>query len=296
MKILLFGCFLMFSVLGLYGQSFKTINDLSYFGTDEADEKHKLDLYLPEGIEQPPLLIWIHGGAWAFGNRKNEKALATKFAGEGIAVAVISYRLSPGAWADPKLDKGIQHPEHIIDVARAFGWLHKNAETYGFSQQDIFVSGYSAGGHLSALLATDLHYLKDQGLNKEVIKGLIPIAGAYDISAYHDTHYRYNGPEMAEKHVKAVFGHSEEDFLSASPTNFVNNLSVPMLLISENQSYDYTLLFEEAIKKAGKRNVDYLHVRELDHSGLYQQLAGSETSKYRDQIVNFILKWSTKRP
>lgn len=296
MKTLLFNCLLILSVVSLQGQDFRTINDLNYFGTDETDEKHKLDLYLPEGIEQPPMLLWIHGGAWAFGDRKNERDLATKFASKGIAVAAISYRLSPGTWADPKLDKGIKHPEHIIDVARAFKWLYQNAESYGFSLQDIFVSGYSAGGQLSALLATDLHYLKDQGLNKEVIKGVIPIAGAYDISAYHNTHYRYNGPEMAEKHVKAVFGNSEEDFLSASPTNFVNDLNTPMLLVSENQSYDYTLLFEQAIKKAGIPNVDYLHVRELDHRGFYNELAQSETSEYRGQIIAFIFKWSSGQP
>lgn len=283
-------------VFSLRGQNIRIIDDLSYNEADPANDKQKLDLYLPANRENAPVLLWIHGGAWAFGNRKNEKELATRFAKAGIAVAVMSYRLSPGTWADPKFDKGIQHPEHIKDVARAFHWVYQHAGEYDYSQQDLFVSGYSAGGHLSALLATDPQYLKAQGLPLQSIKAVIPIAGAYDIAAYHDTHYEYNGPEMAEKHVKAVFGNTKKDFANASPTSFVANLTVPMLLISESQSYRYTKIFEDVLKKADKKNIEYLHVRELNHKGFYEDLANSEKSKYRDQIVKFIFKWSSKQP
>lgn len=277
------------SIARVQAQNFRTVNDLSYAKTHD---KQKLDLYLPEGMTDAPLLIWIHGGAWAFGDRKNEQDLAGKFAQKGIAVAVISYRLSPGTWADPKFDQGIQHPEHVKDVASAFKWVYQHAAEYGYSGENIFVSGYSAGGHLSALLATDPQYLETHNLSLKSIKAVIPIAGAYDIAGYHDTHYRYNGPEMADKHVKAVFGNTRKDFTKASPTHFVQNLSVPMLLISENQSYRYTKTFEDILKKADKRNVEYLHVRELDHKAFYENLARSEKSKYRNTIIEFIRKWS----
>lgn len=281
---------------GLNGQNFRTVNDLEYYETGGTDEKQKLDLYLPDDVSDGPMLIWIHGGAWAFGNRKQERELAAQFASKGIAVAAISYRLSPGTWADPKFDKGIQHPEHINDVAHAFAWIYQHAQEYGYSANKVFVSGYSAGGHLAALLVTDTHYLTDLGLSAGNVRGVIPIAGAYDISSYHDTHYRYNGPEMAEKHVKAVFGNTEADLANASPTNFIDNLSVPMLLISENQSYNYTQIFEKALKKAQKKDVSYLHVRELNHKAFYEDLAKSQKSKYRDQIIEFIRQWSSKLP
>ncbi|GAB5526593.1 MAG: hypothetical protein Roseis2KO_44650 [Roseivirga sp.] len=296
MKKLIPTALLVLITLSVSAQDFRVINDLSYYESKETNDKQKLDLYLPEGIEEPPMLIWIHGGAWAFGNRKNEKALAEKFVAKGIAVAAISYRLSPGTWADPKFDKGIQHPEHIKDVARAFSWVYNHADEYGYSQQDLFVSGYSAGGHLAALLATDPRYLKAQGLAFTDIKAVIPIAGAYDIAAYHDTHYQYNGPEMAEKHVKAVFGSSKPELADASPTSYIDNLTVPMLLISENQSYRYTKIFEDALKKVGKDRVEYLHVRELNHKEFYQDLAETERSKYRNQIIEFIFRHGSREP
>ena len=272
----------------LYAQEVKVIEDLRYFESEENDPKHLLDLYLPADTQEAPMMLWIHGGAWAFGDRKKEKELAMQFVREGVAVAVASYRLSPGTWADPKFNTGIQHPEHIKDIARAFTWVHKHATEYGYSQNNLFVSGYSAGGHLSALLAADGQYLEAEGLSTEHIKGIIPIAGAYDISHYHQAHLLGNGPEMAEKHVQAVFGDTEEDFAQASPTTFVQNLSTPIFLISERQSYDYTIVFEEAIKKAGIANAQFLHVRDFDHKGLYYNLAQASKSDYRDQILAFI--------
>lgn len=276
----------------LHGQKYIVMEDLRY--TEGNEEKHNLDLYLPAGVENAPVLIWIHGGAWAFGDRKKEKELASQFVRKGIVVAVISYRLSPALWADPKFDQGIQHPEHIQDVAQAFKWVHQQATRYGYSQSRIFVSGYSSGGHLAALLASDGHYLDDVGLSTSNIRGVIPIAGAYDILSYYQTHYKFNSPKMAEQHVKAVFGYNEEDLVDASPTQYVEKLKTPMLLISESQSYKYTKIYEDALKSANVKNITYLHVREFNHKEFYARLAKDSTSKYRDQIIDFILYLTKK--
>ena len=127
--------------------------DLAYYeGADFSDEKHRLDLIIPS--DQPVLatMLWIHGGAWAFGDRKNDLDLARAFAREGIAVASMSYRLSRGDWRGEAFPStGVQHPEHVKDVARAFAWLYANAEDYGLDNSKFVVSGFSAGGHLSAL-------------------------------------------------------------------------------------------------------------------------------------------------
>ena len=68
----------------------------------------------------------------------------------------------------------------------------------------------------------------------------------------------------------------------------MQNLSTPIFLISERQSYDYTIVFEEAIKKTGIANAQFLHVRDFDHKGLYYNLAQASKSDYRDQILAFI--------
>ena len=126
------------------------------------------------------------------------------------------------------------------------------------------------------------------GLDVEHIRGVIPIAGAYDISAYHRVFLEGSRPELAELHVKAVFGDTEEDFSEASPTSYVESLRVPMLLISENQTFTYTSILEERIKATEFEDLTVIHVQEMGHGDFWQHLAKSETSPYRDQIIAFI--------
>ncbi|WP_222984826.1 alpha/beta hydrolase [Flagellimonas meishanensis] len=265
--------------------------DLPYYKGKDADTiKHKLNLFVPNNVENPPILLWIHGGAWAFGGRKFETDLARAFANEGIAVATISYRLSPGTWKNPKFDEGIQHPEHIKDVARSFAWVYQNAESYGYDQNSIFVSGYSAGGHLSALLAMDPSYLFEVGMSVRDIRAAIPIAGAYDIAAYHESHLKYNGKDMAEKHVQAVFGNTEREHRRASPTSYIDNQWIPMLVISEKDTYGYTQLLEQEAGKANYETMEFYHIKDMGHSQLLQDLGKMDNSKYRSVVVDYIQK------
>ncbi len=88
--------------------------DLTYFDGAEADQnKHKLDLYLPKGKTSFPVVMFVHGGSWTFGDRVYfgiYEGVGKMFARHGVGAVVISYRLSPG----------VQHPEHMKDVARRF--------------------------------------------------------------------------------------------------------------------------------------------------------------------------------
>ncbi|NAS30561.1 alpha/beta fold hydrolase [Flavobacteriaceae bacterium R38] len=267
----------------------KEVYDVTYYEGEDADkEKHKLNLFIPNHVENPPMMLWIHGGAWAFGDRKGETELARKFAKEGIAVAAISYRLSPGTWVDPEHTSGIEHPEHIRDVARAFAWVYQQADEYKYDKHSIFVSGYSAGGHLSALLALDPDYLTEVGQSVRDVKGAIPIAGAYDIAAYYKTHLEFNGKDLADGHVKGAFGKTIAQLEKASPTLYVENQWVPMLVISETQSYDYTRLLETACESKGNDVMEFFHVKDMNHKELYENLSKSLKSDYRDIIVNYI--------
>jgi acetyl esterase/lipase len=153
----------------------KTVKGVAYYeGPEQHKVKHKLDLYLPEGARNFPILFFVHGGAWSHGDKNFfgiYTLLAKNYAVRGVGVVVINYRLSPG----------VQHPEHIKDVARAFTWTYRNIGKYGGDVKRLFVCGHSAGGHLVSLLTTDETYLKACGLTARVIRGVIPISGVYSI-------------------------------------------------------------------------------------------------------------------
>jgi acetyl esterase/lipase len=151
------------------------IRNLSYYDGAGADEAlHRLDLYLPEGQKNFPVLVFVHGGAWSRGD-KNElgiyNALGRCFARHGIALVCPNYRLSPT----------VKHPEHVRDVARAFAWTCRNIARYGGSPGEVFIGGHSAGGHLAALLASDESYLKAEGLTFAAVRGALPISALFTI-------------------------------------------------------------------------------------------------------------------
>ncbi|MBT3707946.1 MAG: alpha/beta hydrolase [Gammaproteobacteria bacterium] len=102
----------------------------------------KLDLYLPDKPKGSGLVVWIHGGGWHKGSK--EKCFITWLPQHGYTVASISYRLSSVA----------KFPAQLHDCKGAVRWLRANAGKYGYNPQRIFVAGASAGGHLTALMAT----------------------------------------------------------------------------------------------------------------------------------------------
>ena len=102
----------------------------------------KLDLYLPDKPKGSGLVVWIHGGGWHKGSK--EKCFITWLPQHGYTVVSISYRLSSVA----------KFPAQLHDCKGAVRWLRTNAEKYGYNPKKIFVAGASAGGHLTALMAT----------------------------------------------------------------------------------------------------------------------------------------------
>ena len=190
--------------------TFKEILNVPYYDDPAlSSDLTQLNLILPEGVEQPPVLMWLGGGAWAYVNRHQEMDLCRKMARQGIAVISVGHRLSPQLLGKQKNPEGIQHPEHIRDVAQAFRWIHDHAAEFGYNPDQIYVGGFSCGAHLAALLASDKRYLESLGLSTADIKAIIPVAGGYDIPHYRDELIKEN-PAYLENHIHAVFGESQE--------------------------------------------------------------------------------------
>jgi arylsulfatase A len=110
-----------------------------------GDRTLKMDIYRPKKPSgQLPAVVCIHGGGWANGNRANHGKVAQAIAAKGYVAATISYRLSGEA----------PFPAAINDCKAAVRFLRANAKEYGIDSNNIGAIGLSAGGHLTALLAT----------------------------------------------------------------------------------------------------------------------------------------------
>lgn len=191
------------------------------------------------------------------------------FAKNGIGTVVISYRLSPK----------VQHPAHIEDVAKAFAWTVRNIGKYGGNAEQIFVSGHSAGGHLSALLATDERYLKAEKLSLSNIKGALPLSGVYTI--------------LPGERMSAVFGKDADVVRDASPLAHVTEKLPPFLIVYADKDFPSCDKMSEAFctaiqKKKGEAST--LKVTERTHITIISKLMSSDSDPATVAMLEFIAK------
>jgi acetyl esterase/lipase len=149
--------------------------DILYRDGPDADPvRNTLDVYLPKGAKDFPVLVLVHGGAWVMGDNRRcglYPSIGDFLAKRGIAVVMPNYRLSPR----------VKHPEHVKDVARAIAWTKTHLGELGGRTDKLFLAGHSAGGHLVALVTTDPTYLRAEKLSDADIAGVVGISGVYRI-------------------------------------------------------------------------------------------------------------------
>lgn len=106
-----------------------------------ASTAQVLDIYLPTTGNGPfPTIIWIHGGAFKFGDKANPQSLTT-LNNAGYAVVSINYRLSGEAqWA-----------AQLADLKSMITYLRAHSTEYALDTNKLGVWGASAGGHLAAM-------------------------------------------------------------------------------------------------------------------------------------------------
>ena len=145
-----------------------------YQGPEYDPVRHRLDLYLPRGKSNFPVVVLVHGGAWRRGDNRCcglYSAVGQFLASQGYGVVMPNYRLSPE----------VRHPAHITDVARAVAWTRACINEYGGDPERLYLAGHSAGGHLVSLLTTDEKYLAAEGLRPDILKGVLAVSGVYDL-------------------------------------------------------------------------------------------------------------------
>ncbi|MDG1895227.1 MAG: sulfatase-like hydrolase/transferase [Fuerstiella sp.] len=142
-----------------------------------GDRTLEMDIYRPKNTWGAlPAVVCIHGGGWANGNRTSHEKVAQALAARGFVAATISYRLSGEA----------PFPAAIHDCKAAVRFLRANAKEYGIDSANIGAIGLSAGGHLTALLATSagVKELEGNGGNADFssrIQAAVPMGAQTDL-------------------------------------------------------------------------------------------------------------------
>lgn len=93
------------------------------------------------GAAPRPVLVWVHGGGWRAGHRRDFREPMRNLAKLGFSGVAIEYRLSGEA----------RHPAQIEDIAAALRWLAAEGPGRGLDPGRTALVGASAGGHLVLL-------------------------------------------------------------------------------------------------------------------------------------------------
>ena len=135
--------------------------------------KQRMDLYFPtQKASRAPVLLFLHGGGFREGDRKQYGYVAEPFAKHGILTVVASYRLTP---------EGFSHPAQPDDAKAMVAWIYKNISRYGGNPEAIYIGGHSAGAILTADIGVDLAWLDQVKVPRSAVRGIVPISGSYDL-------------------------------------------------------------------------------------------------------------------
>ena len=174
--------------------------------------KLHLDLYVPAQAKPVPVIVWIHGGGWKYGN-KGFNLQVRRLASEGFAVASVEYRLlSPSA----------RWPAQLDDCRDALSWLRKNGSRHGLDARRMGLAGESAGGHLAALLG-----LQEKQPKIRAVCALYPPT---DLVAMGERYASYRRVSIFSQMFGGDIGDRRQAARSASPVTFVTRRAPPFLL------------------------------------------------------------------
>ena len=242
----------------------KVIKDIEF--AKVGGQSLKLDLYLPAKPKNAALVIWIHGGGWRNGTK--EKCFITWLPEHGYAMASISYRLSNIA----------KFPAQLHDCKGAVRWLRAHAKQYGYNPDKFYVAGASAGGHLTALMATTSGHEKLEGTTGGNLKQSSAVQGAIDYYGATDFILRSKTqPSRANEKGSVVYdllgGGAHEKIEAAKLASACYHISkddVPLLIF--HGTMDKTVLIDQSqaidrkYRKAGL-SVEFHAIEGASHGG-----------------------------
>jgi acetyl esterase/lipase len=194
-------------------------------------ERHRLDVWrLSTTPKDAPVIYYLHGGAWTFGDKREQgRPMLHEFVRRGWIVVASNYRLAPRfPW-----------PAQIEDATRALGWIKKNITTYGGDPSRVVVAGGSAGGHLAALLALSS---KDptwrpksmSDVTDWSVRGVLSFYGVLEMTG-DETHWHGLGRGirlLLERRVVQIPYEGHEDlYLSLSPYQLLSHDAPPFFVV-----------------------------------------------------------------
>ena len=251
-----------------------------------AGRRLRLDVAMPgQPGHRRPAIMQIHGGGWIIGDKREQGwPLIGPLAANGWVCFNVNYRLSPGAtW-----------PDHLVDLKCALSWIRDHADEYGIDRDFIAVTGGSAGGHLTAMMAltaNDPDYQPGFEEADTSVQAAIPVYGVYDFTNRLGTmHGRFRKTMLEPLIMKAFFEREPEKFRRASPMDLVHAQAPPFLIIHGDRDtlapVEDARVFVDLLREASEAPVRYAELRGAQHA--FDIFPSPRTANMLDGTLRFL--------
>jgi len=236
-----------------------------------SEERQRLDVYVPADAKSAPILLFVHGGAWVFGDKSMGRGVTNKVARwlpRGYVVVAINYRKpSP---PDPALQ--------AEDVARALAFVQDNAPRWGGDGSRVLMMGHSAGAHLVSVVTAD-EALRKRYHVRDWLGTVSLDSAAMDVVELMESRH----PRLYDR----VFGDDPKRWRAVSPIHLVTGPVKPMLLVCSSRretSCHRSEAFAQVVKQHGGR-AKVMPV-DLGHGDLNSTLGTK--GAYTEQVDDFM--------
>lgn len=230
--------------------SYSVVHDVQY--TPAGWPKAlRADIYRPLGAGPFPSVLVIHGGAWKRGDYGYNESISKRLAERGYLAVNIEYRLVPEfVW-----------PAQLQDVQQAVRWMRSpEGVAFGIDTKRIGTFGYSAGGHLSALVAgvaDDPQWGAPNTRIQAVVAGGVPS----DLP-------RFKNGKLVPAFIGGSWEEKSADFIAASPVTHVGAGHPPTFIYHAGLDglvpLEQAELYRDALAKAGVEH-EYFVIRGHGH-------------------------------
>lgn len=188
------------------------------------------------------LFIFVHGGYWQRNNKEMFAFVSEGLCAENINVATLGYTLAPDA----------SLTQIVAEIRAAIDYLIASAADLDFDIKNVYLGGWSAGGHLSAISADHKH-----------IKGIVSISGIFDLDP------------ISKCYLDEKLQLSMREILELSPANVMTVADKKVILFAgaqelpelQRQSASYAAIIEGHCAELNHRVIE-----ERNHYSILQEL------------------------
>jgi acetyl esterase/lipase len=260
--------------------------------------RNRLDIWrLSTTPANAPVVFYIHGGAWTFGDKREQgRPMLHEFVERGWIAVVCNYRLAPRfPW-----------PAQVEDVTRTLGWIKKNIANHGGDPERIVVAGGSAGGHLASLLALSANDptwrpADVEGVTDWSVRGCMSFYGVLEMTG-DETHWHGLGKGLLilleGRVVQLLFKENVELFRAMSPLEKIDVDSPPFVVFqgSNDTLVDVNVAraFVEKFRATALAPIYYVELPFTQHA--FDVTASPRTSATTRAAVAFATSVTQPRP